>query len=195
VGMCECSGSHSDSNPRSSTAIANAAGVIVRSVSIDVTPMSIRSCSRMYLPPMPLDSLPSRFLTTLAIDTVSVPPHVIANGPIGTRVIATATKGRMEGPVLNGELVAVAGGDWVTVRANGTLSLDVRIAWRTDDGADILMTYLGFGKRTAEGGLDIRIAPRFETGDERYAWLNDAFCVGFGATDAGGVRYDVYEVL
>ena len=145
---------------------------------------------------MPLESLPSRFLGTLWVDTVTVPAHVIANGPNGTRVVATAVKGRMDGPVLNGDLVpSVAGGDWVTVRSNGTLSLDVRIVLRTDDGADQLMTYLGYGRRTDSGGLDIRVSPRFETGDERYAWLNDTFCVAYGSVDATGVRYDVYEVL
>jgi hypothetical protein len=144
---------------------------------------------------MPLDSIPSRFLGTLSVDTVSVPAHVIANGPSGTRVVATAAKGRIEGPVLNGDLVpGVAGGDWVTVRPNGTLSLDVRLVLRTDDGADLLMTYLGYGRRS-EAGLDIRISPRFETGDERYAWLNDALCVGFGSLDPAAVHYDVYEVL
>ena len=145
---------------------------------------------------MPHESLPSRFLGTLSVDTVTVPPHIIANGPNGTRVIATATKGRMSGPVLNAELVPnIAGGDWVTARANGTISLDVRIVLRTDDGADILMTYLGYGKRNDAGGLDLRTSPRFESGDERYAWLNDAFCVGYGHVDAEGVHYDVYEVL
>src|SRR5687768_6499764 len=131
--MWVCSGSQSDSKPRSSTATAKSAGAIVRSVSIDVTPMCMRACSPMYRPPMPLDSLPSRFLGTLWVDTVTVPAHVIPNGPNGTRVVATATKGRMDGPVLNADLVQVAGGDWVTMRPNGTLSLDVRIVLRTDE--------------------------------------------------------------
>ena len=144
---------------------------------------------------MPLDALPCRFLGTLWVDTVTVPPHVIANGPNGTRVVATAKKGRIEGPVLNGDLVSgVAGGDWVTARPNGTLSLDVRIVLRTDDGADLLMTYLGYGRRS-DSGLQLRTSPRFETGDERYAWLNDTFCVSYGTVDARGAHYDVYEVL
>jgi hypothetical protein len=145
---------------------------------------------------MPLDTLPCRFLGTLWVDTVTVPAHVIANGPHGTRVVATATKGRIEGPVLNADLVpGVTGGDWVTARTNGNISLDVRIVLRTDDGADLLMTYLGYGRRNDAGGLDLRTAPRFETGDERYAWLNDAFCVSFGSVGPTGVTYDVYEVL
>ena len=149
-----------------------------------------------YVALMPHESLPSRFLGTMSVDTVTVPPHIVANGPNGTRVVATVTKGRIEGPVLNADLVpGVAGGDWVTVRANGTLSLDVRVVLRTDDGADLFLTYLGYGRRTDAGGLDIRTSPRFETGDERYAWLNEAFCVGYGHVDAEGVHYDIYHVL
>ncbi len=35
----------------------------------------------------------------------------------------------------------------------------------------------------------------FETGDERYAWLNDIQAVGVGKTVPGGVEYDVYQLL
>ena len=35
----------------------------------------------------------------------------------------------------------------------------------------------------------------FETGDERYAWLNDIVAVGLGASVGGAVRYDVFELL
>jgi hypothetical protein len=157
---------------------------------------TIECSEAMYGQSMIYDALPCRFLGTLWVDTVSVRPYVITNGPSGTRAVATAFKGRMEGPMLNANLVpGVAGGDWVTVRANGTMSLDVRLVLRTDDGADLLMTYLGYARPTDGGDRDIRVAPRFETGDERYAYLNQALCVGYGALDATGVRYHIYEVL
>lgn len=35
----------------------------------------------------------------------------------------------------------------------------------------------------------------FETGDERYAWLNDIQAVGVGKTVPGGGEYDVYQLL
>jgi len=38
-------------------------------------------------------------------------------------------------------------------------------------------------------------APRFETGDERYAWLNDLVCVGEGRSTEDGVAYRVYAVV
>ena len=36
--------------------------------------------------------------------------------------------------------------------------------------------------------------PRFETGDSRYAWLNDITCVGTGMRRAGNVHVSVFDV-
>ena len=38
------------------------------------------------------------------------------------------------------------------------------------------------------------IAPRFETGDERYAWLNGVQAVGKGELDGHHLVHDVHEV-
>jgi hypothetical protein len=108
----------------------------------------------------------------------------------GTRAIVAAASGSFEGDRLRGT-VEGPGGDWVVVRPDGTMRLDVRVLLRTADGADILMTYLGVG--TPNG---LRTAPLFETGDERYAWLNDvqAVAVGEVAPDLSSVSYEVFEV-
>jgi hypothetical protein len=37
-------------------------------------------------------------------------------------------------------------------------------------------------------------APLFETGDERYAWLNSIQAVGIGTAGAEGVDYDIYAL-
>ena len=39
-----------------------------------------------------------------------------------------------------------------------------------------------------------RTNPLFETGDERYAWLNHVVAVGKGRTGDNGVIYDVFAV-
>lgn len=139
---------------------------------------------------MPLAALPVEFLFTMTANTADTPPVVIA-GPSGTRVVVTAMKGTFAGPKLNGVVANVAGGDWVKVRANGVMELDVRIVLRTDDGADIFMTYTGIG--VADGkGRKLRTVPRFETAAEAYLWLNDVQAVAHGTTGAGDVTYDVY---
>ena len=144
---------------------------------------------------MPLDALPSEFLFTITAQTAEKPPVMIPAGPAGTRVIVTAMSGEFAGPKLRGKVADAAGGDWVTIRADGTMSLDVRLVLQTDDGAAIYMTYTGLGRREADGSTVIRTVPRFETGDERYAWLNGVQAVAHGTTTPGTVTYDVYSLL
>ncbi len=144
---------------------------------------------------MPLDSLPSEFLFTITANTAEKPPVMIPSGPNGTRVIVTAMSGSFEGPKLKGTVADVAGGDWVIIRADGIMSLDVRLCLLTDDGASIYMTYTGLGRREADGSTVIRTVPRFETADERYLWLNSVQAVSHGTTGKGTVTYDVYGLL
>ncbi len=40
-----------------------------------------------------------------------------------------------------------------------------------------------------------RIAPRFETGSDKYGWLNRSLAVGIGCRLPTGPVYDVYEIL
>lgn len=144
---------------------------------------------------MPLDSLPSEFLFTITAQTAEKAPVMIPAGPNGTRVLVTAMSGSFEGPKMKGTVADAAGGDWVTLRADGMMLLDVRLTLMTDDGAAIYMSYSGLGRREADGSMIIRTVPRFETGDERYAWLNAIQAVGHGTTAPGSVTYDVYGLL
>lgn len=143
---------------------------------------------------MPTDSLAVEHLFTLEADTVSTPPAFIANGPQGTRLVVTVTGGTFKGERLSGTIANTAGGDWVTLRQDGTLKLDVRLTLQTDDGAMILMTYSGVGVTDAAGTTNVRTAPLFETGDERYTWLNGVQAVAVGQTTPAGVTYDVYAL-
>ena len=144
---------------------------------------------------MALDALPAEFIGTLTASTQEVDRPVVSRGPFGTKVVATVTGGTFIGPKINASLLpGVAAGDWVTMLADGGFSLDVRLSFRTEDGADIYVTYTGFAKPNGDGTSSICTAPRFETGDERYAWLNGLFCVAIGATTDEGVRYEVYAI-
>lgn len=116
--------------------------------------------------------------------------HEIGATPIGRRRVAVVVGGSFEGPRLRGEVLPEAGADWLLVRPDRSLLLDVRITLKTDDGAFIYMTYRGIRQ-----GQYFRTAPFFETGDERYAWLNDIVSVGVGEQLSNGVRYDVFEIL
>ena len=114
----------------------------------------------------------------------------IIGGPLGTRVIVDASSGTFEGERLRGT-VHGPGGDWVTVRADGTVQLDVRLLLRTDDGADIYMEYKGIA---LDNATNITTAPMFQTGAEQYAWLNRIVAIARGSSGGGQVTYEVFEV-
>jgi hypothetical protein len=144
---------------------------------------------------MALDSLPVEHLFTITANTADRPPVMIPGGPHGTRVLVTAMSGTFSGPKLSGKVADAAGGDWVTVGADGTMFLDVRLTLITDDGAPIYMEYKGIGVRQADGSTKIRTAPYFQTSDERYTWLNQVQAIAHGSTGKGTVTYDVYAAI
>ena len=134
-------------------------------------------------------------------------PMRIGAGPTGSRVLVDVVGGLVEGPRIRGTLKG-AGGDWALVASDGFSRLDVRIQIETDDGAFVYVQYHGLLELNAtvkaamkeSGGTEyadqyFRTAPRFETGDERYAWLNQSVFVGEGRLiPESGVEYRVYRL-
>ncbi|WP_067535340.1 DUF3237 domain-containing protein [Nocardia crassostreae] len=128
----------------------------------------------------------------------------------GGRVLFRAAGGSFEGPKLRGEVVS-GGGDWARFRPDGSMTLDVRLTLRTEDGALVEMTYGGrwimpedvraeLGDPATRHLVDpafyyFRTSPLFETGAPQYLWLNELVCVGTGYPVQGGVAYRVFEVL
>jgi hypothetical protein len=135
------------------------------------------------------------------------PGITIGAGPAGSRRIVDVTGGTVEGPKLKGTILP-SGGDWLTVGADGAVRLDVRATFHTEDGAYIYVQYQGIlvpseksraasasGGRTEYGDAYFMTAPRFETGDPRYAWLNTVVAVGEGRNAPNAVEYRVYQVV
>ena len=135
------------------------------------------------------------------------PPFDIGTGPRGHRLVIPFKGGRFEGPRLRGE-VLVTGGDWLLQRADGVMELDVRRTLRTDDGHHIYAHYRGIltgspeamarlarGEAVPAASLYFRTTPVFETGSEKYAWLNRIIAVGIGGITAGGAELEVFQVL
>jgi hypothetical protein len=127
------------------------------------------------------------YLSTLRAETGN--RTVIENGPQGTRTIVQVVGGRFEGPRVKASVQTPAG-DWITNRPDGSYKLDVRLTLKTDDGALLLVTYNGIGQST-DAGASLRIAPLFETGDSRYAWLTRLQAVGVGERVGTTVTYDI----
>lgn len=142
------------------------------------------------------DTIDVKHLFTMTAVIDAVPSYLIRGGPQGTRSIATVSGGTFEGERLRGTIPErVAAGDWVTLRKDRSVRLDVRILLETDDGVPILMSYLGLGRTDDEGVTRLRTAPTFEVGDEKYNWLNGIQAVGIGSADDHAVTYEVYELL
>ena len=133
-------------------------------------------------------------------------PEIIGPVPEGIRVNFFSAGGEVTGPRIRGKVRPV-GGDWVTVRKDGVAYLDVRTTFETDDGALILVTYLGladFGEDGYERFLrgemppvvKLRTSPRFVTSHSEYLWLNRLFCIGIGEYRAAEnvAEHDVYAV-
>lgn len=144
----------------------------------------------------------------LAILTAELAPaQALGQTPQGNRKIVPVLGGRMDGSHLKGRILP-GGGDWALTRSDGVLLLDVRLTVETDDGALIHCTYTGqrhgppaVMQRLAQGEhvdpseMYFRIAPRFETSDSRYDWLNRLLAVGIGERLPKGPRYHIHEVL
>jgi len=121
-------------------------------------------------------------------------PLILENTPAGTRVIVDVSDFRVEGDRLRGRMKGSAAADWLTIGPDGTGTLDVRATMETDDGAVIFVYYQG--RRDFSPGTDAPIytAPKFDTGDERYAWLNKIQAVARGDLEGTTLTYEVYEV-
>lgn len=119
--------------------------------------------------------------------------HTIPAGPLGTRVVADVGGATMKGDRLDATQLGTAAADWLTLDANGIGTLDVRVTMQTHDGAVFLVSYRG--RLLLDTGT-IFNAPLFETGDERYAWLNRIQAVGKGRLEENNtlVVYDLYEL-
>jgi hypothetical protein len=155
---------------------------------------------------MAAETLRSEFLCTLT--GFVAPPRDIGTTPRGTRRYFPAIGGSFGGPRLRGEVLP-DGGDWLLLRPDGVLEQDVRMTLKTDDGAFIYVRYTGIrhgppeemarlaqGETVDPSAYYFRVAPRFETGAERYAWLNNILAVGVGERlPPNKVQYSIFEIL
>ncbi len=149
--------------------------------------------------------LKTEFLCELKAPLV-LPPTVVGQGPLGTRLIYYITGGTIKGPKLSGEVLP-GPADWLLVRPDGAAQLDVRVTIRTDDGQLIYVQYRGISliapevrQRISKGeSIDpseyyFRTTPIFETGAEKYRWLNQVISVGVGTLGQNFVSYNIYVI-
>ena len=147
----------------------------------------------------------SRPLMTVRI--AAAPPQKLGAVPHGIRSIVLVSGSDFEGPRLRGKVLP-GGGDWLLLRSDGVLELDLRITLETDDHALIYMTFQGVrhgppdaiaalsrGENVDPASYYFRTLPRFETSAEGYAYLNRMVTVGVGEARPAGAVHRIYEVL
>jgi len=142
---------------------------------------------RIFIPSEGKTAMTSRPLMTVRI--AAAPSQKLGTVPHGIRSIVPVTGGDFEGPRLRGKVLP-GGGDWLLLRPDGVLELDLRITLETDDHALIYMTFQGL-----RHGPYFRTLPRYETSSEAYAFLNRIICVGVGEGRPGGAVHRIDEIL
>lgn len=129
--------------------------------------------------------------------------------PEGAYMVIPITGGRFEGEKLNGN-VEYVGADWNFLNQGMpvTSHVSTRYLLHTDDGAYISLFTDGKMKMGMAGMIAMAKGQpdplktyfkqhlTFETGDERYVWMNDELCVAtVSNTPDGKVCYDAYRII
>jgi hypothetical protein len=147
----------------------------------------------------------SRPLMTVKI--IAAPAQKFGAVPYGIRSFVPVTGGDFEGARLRGKVVP-GGGDWLLLRSDGVLELDLRITLETDDHALIYMTFQGLrhgppevfaatgrGEVVDPSLYYFRTVPRFETSSEQYSFLNRMVTIGVGEPRPDGAVHMIEEIL
>ena len=141
------------------------------------------------------------FTFTAELKAVAVGP-----GPYGERTIFEVLGGEVTGDRIRGRMGS--GADWILAGPDGYGRLDVRATLHTHDGANLYVQYFGVveyteaalaavaGERSSDYDAHyFRTTPRLETGDQRYAWVNQTLFVAEGRIHPGPVvEYRVHRV-
>jgi hypothetical protein len=142
-------------------------------------------------------------------ETIDGPVGPTTGGsPLGDRLCWQVSTATLQGPRINATL-AMPGTDWIRLGSDGIRRPDLRAQLTTDDGELILFRYdlalihssrrflaaLASGEATAFDEQYMRIAPQFEVGAGRHAWLGESLFLGRGRlTGPTAIAYEIYRV-
>ena len=152
-------------------------------------------------------TLPSLEIAHLFDVHIDFAPMQILRTPVATRLIAVVATGTFTGPRASGAVLP-GGGDWLVLGTDNVARLDIRATFQTDDGAYLFLTNTGrvtlhddardrwlAGETLTSEHIDAWTAPLFETGDERYAWINSTVNVGLVELSIHHIDYRMYTLL
>jgi hypothetical protein len=159
-----------------------------------------------YDPPPGQPSLRTEYAFTARV--ALSPTIVIGQGPDGLRRYVPIIGGTVDGPMLQGEVLA-AGGDSQVVRGDAVLAVEARYMIRTTDGVNIAVVNRGLrlgppeviarlaeGRHVSPTEYYFRTAAQFEAPlGSNYAWLNAAVFVGSAEREADAAIVHFHRVL
>jgi hypothetical protein len=133
-------------------------------------------------------------------------PLELGETGLARRRIFPISGGSFEGPGFKGRVLS-GGADWQLVQNNGTAIIDTRYALETLDGALIYISTRGFrhgppevlaavarGEKVDPQKYYFRVNIQFETGVNKYQWLNHTLAIGAGMRLANQVAFKAYQV-
>jgi hypothetical protein len=142
-------------------------------------------------------------------ETIEGPLGATTGSPVGERICWQITTATLSGARISATLTA-PGTDWIRLGTDGIRRPDLRAQLVTDDGEPILLRYdvalirskerflaaLAAGEATEFEDQYMRMAPQFEVGAGRYAWLAESLFLGRGRlTGPNAIAYELYRVL
>ncbi|KAK4212245.1 hypothetical protein QBC37DRAFT_425304 [Rhypophila decipiens] len=141
-------------------------------------------------PPKPPKPPGTTYLYTVNITGGATYP--VGPGPYGNRLVVPILNGTFSGPRLKGTVMPV-GGEWGVLDTSHpsqtAFHIDVRQTFKTDDGAYIQV--IEGGSSQPDGSAFATM--RFDTGSEKYYWMNNI--VAFGVLrqlGGGGLTIDCW---
>jgi hypothetical protein len=151
-----------------------------------------------------MPEIQTEFLFTVDLDFEF---SVLGETPYGIRRIAKLKGGNFDGPKLKGTVLP-GGGAWTLVRRDDVLDIEVRLLLETSDAHQIYMHWRGLrdvpkdindrlrrGEIVDPSAYYFRATPYFETGSEKYGWMNRICAIASGSLETNARTLDVFRVL
>jgi hypothetical protein len=132
-------------------------------------------------------------LLPLATLRITISQHTrLDRIPIGSRLVGEASACDIDGRITGRQAGACT--DWLTLHADGTVSVDARLLLAAPSGAHLTIRYTGKGAALPATGAPVYVVPTFETDDPEFAWVNTIQAVGKGIRADTSLVYELYEL-
>jgi hypothetical protein len=140
--------------------------------------------------------------------TLSRPYWVKPSARGDLRAAIYAESGVVEGPLLNGTIVPMSGGDFPLQRTNGVIDFDARYLIQADDGAIIYLENRGYRWARTEDVAErmrsngeaefaeyyMRVTPKFDAPAGTHEWMSKHVFVGVAEKLPGANRIHYFVV-